>query len=135
MTAASQPILVVGGRTTGLMMAAELARHSVPVRIIDKSPGIDPHSRATYLHARTLEIFHGLGLADEIITNGQPMKAVSLYANGSHVMTTSDRPVDSPFPWGAAYAQSVKQLFFYDSINFFKYILIFEPKLSTFYGI
>ncbi len=101
----SAPLLVVGGRTTGLMMAAELARHGVPVRIIDKSPGIDPHSRASYLHSRTLEILHGRGLAEEIVARGQPLKAVSLYANGKHVTTTPDLPVDSPFPWGAAFAQ------------------------------
>ncbi|MEM9657933.1 MAG: FAD-dependent monooxygenase [Planctomycetota bacterium] len=105
MAAESAPVLVVGGRTTGLMMGAELARHGVPVRIIDKSPGIDPHSRATYLRARTLEIFHGLGLAEEIVAKGQPLKAVGLYANGKHVATTPDLPVDSPFPWGAAFAQ------------------------------
>ncbi|MCC9606164.1 FAD-dependent monooxygenase [Blastopirellula sp. JC732] len=100
-----EPVLVVGGRTTGLMMAAELARHGVPVRIIDKSPGIDPHSRATYLHARTLEILHILGVAEEIVSLGQPLKAISLYANGEHIATTPDLPVDSPFPWGAAFAQ------------------------------
>lgn len=106
MATSSDPVLVVGGRTTGLMMAAELARHGVPVRIIDKSPGIDPHSRATYLHARTLEVFQVLGVADEIVAKGQPMKAISMYANGRHVTTTPDLPVDSPFPWGAAFAQS-----------------------------
>ncbi len=100
------PVLVVGGRVTGMMMAGELARYGVPVRIIDKSPGIDSHSRATYLRARSLEILHGLGFADEIVANGQPLKAVSLYANGVEVATTPDLPVDSPFPWGAAYAQN-----------------------------
>ncbi|MCO6047659.1 FAD-dependent monooxygenase [Aeoliella sp. ICT_H6.2] len=104
--ATNTQVLVVGGRTTGLMMAAELARHGVPVRVIDKSPGIDPHSRATYLHARTLEIFHGLGLAEEIVARGQPLHAISLYANGQHVATSPDLPVDSPFPWGAAFAQN-----------------------------
>jgi len=99
------PVLVVGGRTTGLMMAAELARHGQPVRIIDKSPGIDPHSRATYLHSRTLEILHGLGLAEEIVDRGPPLKSVSLYAGGRHITTTPELPVDSPFPWGAAFAQ------------------------------
>ncbi|MCG8587371.1 MAG: FAD-dependent monooxygenase [Pirellulales bacterium] len=99
-------VLVVGGRTTGMMMAGELARHGVPVRIVDKSPGIDPHSRATYLRARTLEIFHGLGLAEEIVERGQPMKALSLYANGEHVATTPNLPADSPFPWGTAHAQN-----------------------------
>ena len=30
------PLLVVGGRTTGLMMAAELARRGVAVRVVDR---------------------------------------------------------------------------------------------------
>jgi 2-polyprenyl-6-methoxyphenol hydroxylase-like FAD-dependent oxidoreductase len=111
------PVLVVGGRTTGLMMAAELARYGVPVRIIDKSPGIDPHSRATYLHARTLEIFHGLGLAEEIVAQGQPLRAISLYTNGKHIATTPDLPVDSPFPWGAAFAQSKTEAILEQHLN------------------
>ena len=106
MTAVSEPVLVVGGRTTGLFMATELARHGVPVRIIDKSPGIDPHSRATYLRSRTLEILHGQDLADTIVAEGQSMHASSIYANGRHIVTTPELPVDSPFPWGKAYAQS-----------------------------
>ncbi len=67
MKTAETPVLVVGGRTTGLMMASELARHGVPVRVVDKSPGIDTHSRATILHSRTLEILHGLGIAQQLI--------------------------------------------------------------------
>jgi 2-polyprenyl-6-methoxyphenol hydroxylase-like FAD-dependent oxidoreductase len=105
MTVQNAPVLVVGGRTTGLMMAAELTRHGVSVRIVDKSPGIDPHSRATYLRARTLEILHGLGLAEEIVARGQPLKSIRLYANGKHVASSPQLPVDSPFPWGAAFAQ------------------------------
>jgi NADPH-dependent dioxygenase len=71
-----------GGRTTGLMPASELARRGVPVRIIDKSPGIDPHVRANLLHSRTLEIFQGLGLA-ELATEGSFVeKGSQLYANG-----------------------------------------------------
>jgi 2-polyprenyl-6-methoxyphenol hydroxylase-like FAD-dependent oxidoreductase len=38
MTKTESPVLVVGGRTTGLTMACELVRHGVPARIIDKSP-------------------------------------------------------------------------------------------------
>ncbi|MEM8680778.1 MAG: FAD-dependent monooxygenase, partial [Planctomycetota bacterium] len=117
MIRSDEPVLVVGGRTTGIMMAAELARFGVPVRIIDKSPGIDPHSRATYLHSRTLEIFHGLSLADEIVAQGQPMKALSIYANGRHVVTTPDLPVDSPFPWGAAYAQNKTEVILERHLN------------------
>lgn len=102
----SPPILVVGGRTTGLMMAGELARHGCPVRLIDQSPGIDPHSRATYIHSRTLEILKGLGLADEIVAKGQPLKRVNLYANGKLIASSPELPVDSSFPFGAAFAQN-----------------------------
>ncbi|MGI9473843.1 MAG: FAD-dependent monooxygenase [Rubripirellula sp.] len=106
MNGSSEPVLVVGGRTTGLMMAGELVRHGCNVRLIDKSPGIDPHSRATYLHARTLEILHGLGLADEIVAKGQPLKGVDVYANGKLLASSDELPVDSPFPFGAAFAQN-----------------------------
>lgn len=106
MTMVNVPVLVVGGRTTGLMMAAELARHGAPVRIIDKSSGIDPHSRATLLHSRTLEIFDGLGIADQITATGQPMRRVLLYANGKLVGQSREDAVDSPFPNGIAISQA-----------------------------
>lgn len=48
--------LIVGGRTTGLMLAIQLARQGLDVRIVDGSPGVDPHSRATLLHSRSLEL-------------------------------------------------------------------------------
>jgi len=56
------PILIVGAGTTGLTMACELARHRAPVRIIDRLTGVNPHCRATGIHARTLEVFHDLGM-------------------------------------------------------------------------
>jgi 2-polyprenyl-6-methoxyphenol hydroxylase-like FAD-dependent oxidoreductase len=77
MTKTEFPILVVGGRTTGLTMACELARHGVPVRIIDKSPGIDPHCRATVLHSRTLEISQDLGIVEAILGEGAPLWAAA----------------------------------------------------------
>jgi 2-polyprenyl-6-methoxyphenol hydroxylase-like FAD-dependent oxidoreductase len=106
MTNAQTPVLVVGGRTTGLMMAAELARHGAPVRIIDKSSGINPHARATLLHSRTLEIFDGLGIADPIRDVGQPLRRTLLFANGKLVGQSNEAAVDSPFPHGLALSQA-----------------------------
>jgi 2-polyprenyl-6-methoxyphenol hydroxylase-like FAD-dependent oxidoreductase len=77
------PVLVVGGRTTGLMLGSELARRGVPVRVIDKSPGIDPHVRANLLHSRTLEIFQGLGLAERATEGSFAEKGVRLYSHAS----------------------------------------------------
>jgi 2-polyprenyl-6-methoxyphenol hydroxylase-like FAD-dependent oxidoreductase len=74
---ANSPIVIVGGSTTGLAMACVLARHDVPLRIIEKRAEIDPHSRATVLHSRTLEIFHDLGIVDVMIARSLKMCAIN----------------------------------------------------------
>ncbi len=116
---AESPVLVVGGRTTGLMMAAELARHGIPVRIVDKSPGIDPHSRATFLHSRTLEIFHTLGIAHQATKDAQPLHKVSLYTNGRFVGQSIEEDVDSPFPRGVALSQAKTEKILEQHLNGF----------------
>jgi 2-polyprenyl-6-methoxyphenol hydroxylase-like FAD-dependent oxidoreductase len=92
------PILVVGAGPTGLAMACELARHGAPVRIIDELPGILPFCRATGIHARTLEVFQDLGIVDEFLAVGQPIRAVNEYANGVRFRHTRFGVVDSPYP-------------------------------------
>ena len=87
-------------------MAAELARHGVLVRIIDKSPGIDPHSRATLVHSRTLEILHGLGIADQVTEDAQPLHGICLYVNGRRIGRSQEEAVDSLFPVGVALSQA-----------------------------
>lgn len=99
------PVLVVGAGPSGLTMACELARRGVPVRIIDKLAGIDPHCRATGVHARTFEIFHNLGIADEIVARGVKVVGTSQYANGKRFMHSSGAELDSPFPFGVSIEQ------------------------------
>lgn len=98
-------VLIVGGRTTGLMLAIRLRRQGLTVRIVDRSPGIDPNSRATLLHARSLELFENLGITGEILAKGQPLTGMHLFAEGRFVMTSEDPPVESPYPFGIAYSQ------------------------------
>jgi 2-polyprenyl-6-methoxyphenol hydroxylase-like FAD-dependent oxidoreductase len=99
-------ILVVGARTTGLTMACELARHGAAVRIIDKSEGIDPHSRANLLHSRTLEIFLDLGIVDQVLAKGVELRAFNQWANGRCVAHVRTGEVDSPYPLGIALGQN-----------------------------
>jgi hypothetical protein len=75
------------------------ARHGARVRIIDKLSGIDPHCRAASLHARTLEIFYGLGIVDELLAKGNKVLGTSQYANGVRFMHSSAGELDSPFPF------------------------------------
>ncbi len=118
-TSADSPVLVVGGRTTGLMMAAELARHDVAVRIIDKSPGIDPHCRATVLHSRSLEILHSLGIVDDIVACAQPLHGVCLYVNGEARGRSEELPVDSPFPLSLGLPQATTETILEKHLNSF----------------
>ena len=88
------------------MMAAELARHGVPVRIVDASPGIDPHIRANLLHTRTLEILDTLGLSSAVTQGSREEHGIVVYTNGSRVGNVRFAAVDSPFPFGMSQSQA-----------------------------
>ena len=59
-------VLIVGAGPTGLVLALWLNRLGVQFRIIDKLASPGTTSRALVVHARTLEFYRQIGLADEI---------------------------------------------------------------------
>jgi 2-polyprenyl-6-methoxyphenol hydroxylase-like FAD-dependent oxidoreductase len=63
-------VLVVGAGPVGLTMAAELARHGVRCRIVDRLAKPSPHCRAIGVTPRTLEIWDDMGIAREMIDAG-----------------------------------------------------------------
>jgi 2-polyprenyl-6-methoxyphenol hydroxylase-like FAD-dependent oxidoreductase len=67
----SPTVLIVGAGPTGLALACELARRSVPVRLIEAAPGPQPGSRGKGIQPRTLEIFGDLGILDRVMANGR----------------------------------------------------------------
>lgn len=64
--AMNKEILIVGGGPTGLLLAYELLRRQVPVRIIEKRQGPSHTTRAMTLHARTLEMLDHMGMAHRL---------------------------------------------------------------------
>src|SRR5258707_13097657 len=68
-------VLVVGAGPVGLFMAAELNRHGVSCRIIDKNDGPTHDSRAASIQARTLEILDSISLAEEFVQAGEPCQS------------------------------------------------------------
>lgn len=72
-------ILIVGAGPTGLTAAIEAVRHGLSVRIIDKNATRSIHSKALVAHARTLEIFHDMGLIDNVLAHGQIFKALNIH--------------------------------------------------------
>jgi 2-polyprenyl-6-methoxyphenol hydroxylase-like FAD-dependent oxidoreductase len=75
-------VLIVGAGPTGLVLALWLTRLGVKVRIVDRTAEPGTTSRALAVHARTLELYRQLDLADVIIARGHRVPAVNLWVQG-----------------------------------------------------
>ena len=75
-------VLIVGAGPTGLMLAAQLARHGVRFTIIDRHSGPAQQTRAMAVHARTLEIYSKLGIADDALALGARGVAANMWTGG-----------------------------------------------------
>ena len=75
-------VVIIGAGPTGLSMAAQLLRFGIDFIILEKNAGTTPLSKAVVVQARTLEIFHELGLAEEAISRGRVTTAINLLYRG-----------------------------------------------------
>lgn len=60
------PVIIVGSSVVGLSAALCLSTNKVPSIVLEKHAGISKHPRAIGFTSRTLEIFHSLGIDEEI---------------------------------------------------------------------
>lgn len=74
-------VLISGAGPAGLMMACQLALHNISFRIIDKKTSPVMHSGALIVHARTLEIFHQMGIAEKAIKAGIIAQTINIRFN------------------------------------------------------
>lgn len=101
-------VLIVGAGPTGLVLALWLSVQGVKVRIIDKNTGPGPTSRAMVVHARTLELYRQLDLADAVVEAGHPNPSVNLWAKGKAKARISFSPTGAkltPYPFVLVYPQ------------------------------
>lgn len=99
-------VLIVGAGLTGLLLAAQLARFGINVRLVDQKPEPSDKSKAISVFARTLEIFDKLGVAEEMIERGRKLYAVNLYGDGKCIASISLDKIDSSFPFVLSLPQS-----------------------------
>lgn len=92
------PVLVAGAGPVGLTLACELERLGVPHRIADAAPQRVAVSRATDLHARTLELWDHTGVAEAILAAAVPITGVPLFSSGREVARLDFAGVNSRFP-------------------------------------
>jgi 2-polyprenyl-6-methoxyphenol hydroxylase-like FAD-dependent oxidoreductase len=75
-------VLIIGAGPTGLVLALWLTKLGIGVRIIDKTAEPGTTSRALAVHARTLELYRQLDLADFVVEHGHKVPAVNLWVRG-----------------------------------------------------
>ncbi|KAF7181168.1 hypothetical protein CNMCM7691_000297 [Aspergillus felis] len=113
-------VLIIGAGPTGLVLALWLTRQNVKVRIIDRKEAQPSTSRALAIHARTLELYRQLGLADDVVANGHKIEATNIWAEGSH---RAHVPIGNigkgltPYPFIHIYAQDFHEKLLEDRLN------------------
>ncbi len=75
-------VLIAGAGPTGLVLALWLTRLGVSVRIVDKAETSGETSRALAVHARTLEFYAQLGLAQDGVDHARKLEAARLWVRG-----------------------------------------------------
>ena len=93
------PVVIVGAGPTGVMLAIELARRGVHVRIFDKQPKRSTETRAIGVHARTLETFHQLGIVDQFLERGHKTTGMAVHTRARRSTQVDFGALDSPYPF------------------------------------
>ena len=90
-------ILIIGAGPVGLTLAAELARHGVASRIVDKAAGPSPYCRAIGVTPRSLEVFEDMGVVRDIIDAGLWLHGTRTMIKGAPVREVRPDYSDLPF--------------------------------------
>jgi len=112
-------VLIVGAGPTGLTLALWLNRFGIPLRIVDKASGPGTTSRALVVHARILEHYAQLGLAEELIARGMPLGGVNLWVRGERAAQVRfDRMGRglSPYPYALICPQDAHERFLVETL-------------------
>ncbi|KAF3390561.1 putative aromatic compound monooxygenase YhjG [Penicillium rolfsii] len=128
-------VLVAGAGPTGLVLALWLHVQGVKVRIIDQADGPAPNSRALAVHARILELYRQLDLADELIERGYQLPATNVWVNGSHRAHINLRQFGTeltPYPYLLSLPQDEHERLLEKRLNSFGIFVERKTKLQKF---
>lgn len=115
------PILIVGAGPSGMALALWLHKLGCPCRIIDKLSGPGQTSRATAVHARTLELYRQLGVAERLVEAGIKVLHLVITSRGSQTsriqLTRDDEQALSRYPYILGLPQDVHEQILVDVLS------------------
>lgn len=82
-------VLIIGAGPSGLFAAAELLRHGVAVRLIEKEVRSHREARATTIQAGTLEILDSVGLLPAFLEAAEHVRCTRIYGSDMSELRTT----------------------------------------------
>jgi 2-polyprenyl-6-methoxyphenol hydroxylase-like FAD-dependent oxidoreductase len=93
------PVLVVGAGPVGLTMAAELTRHGVATRIVDRNAVPSDKSKALAVWSRTLEMLDDMGIGGDFLATGIRAVGSSIYGENRRLAHLAFNTAPTPHPY------------------------------------
>jgi 2-polyprenyl-6-methoxyphenol hydroxylase-like FAD-dependent oxidoreductase len=77
-----EDVLIIGAGPSGLFVAAELARHGVRARLVERDVKLHAETRATAIQPGTLEILESVGLLEPFVATAAHVRCSRMYGPG-----------------------------------------------------
>ncbi|WP_164674923.1 FAD-dependent monooxygenase [Anditalea andensis] len=128
-------VLIVGAGPTGLTLANLLAKLKVDFMIIDKKSSPTKESKAFGIHARSLEIFQRMGIAEEALAAGNTDITVHVFRKNKAVAKFSLQNIlndETPFPHLLILPQSMTEQLLAEALEDQNQNILWEHELLFF---
>lgn len=128
-------VVIIGAGPTGLSLACQFIRYGIDFVILEKNEGITPYSKAIGVHARTLEIFEQIGLANKAVAQGTIAEKGRLLIGGEvrGELDFSNLGEDlSPFPFVLMLEQSKNEQLLYEYLQNYQQDVLWKTELESF---
>lgn len=128
-------VVIIGAGPTGLSLACQFIRYGIDFVIVEKNEGVTPYSKAIGVHARTLEIYEQIGLAQLAIQQGSIAERGRLLVGGEVRAELDFSNIGeglSPYPYVLMLEQSKNEKLLYEYLQSQGKEVLWRTELESF---
>jgi 2-polyprenyl-6-methoxyphenol hydroxylase-like FAD-dependent oxidoreductase len=133
-TTTETDVLIVGAGPTGLSLACQMLRYGINCVAVEKNTFLTPYSKAIGVHARTLEIFDQIGIAQEAVARGTIADRTRLLIDGEirgELEFSNIGKGLSPFPFVLMLEQSKTEHLLYEYLQEHQGDVLWKTELQS----